>query len=107
MHTHDLLGYAAAILTTASFLRVGKAYENMMVDLMANSQKLVERGRRTVMTATGCDYAQAAHAIEAAGKSVKVAIVMQKLSCTREEAVRRLDEADGFVRRAVGEAGPR
>lgn len=95
------------MLTTASFLRVGKAYENMMVDLMANSQKLVERGRRTVMTATGCDYAQAAHAIEAAGKSVKVAIVMQKLSCTREEAVRRLDEADGFVRRAVGEAGPR
>lgn len=95
------------MLTTASFLRVGKAYENMMVDLMANSQKLVERGRRTVMTATGCDYAQAAHAIEAAGKSVKVAIVMQKLSCNREEAVRRLDEADGFVRRAVGEAGPR
>jgi N-acetylmuramic acid 6-phosphate etherase len=93
------------MLTTASFLRVGKAYENMMVDLMANSQKLVERGRRTVMTATGCDYTQAAHAIEAAGKSVKVAIVMQKRSCSRDEAVRRLAEADGFVRRAVGEAG--
>ena len=50
------------MLSTASFVRVGKAYENMMVDLLANSQKLVERGRRTVMTATGCDYAAAGHA---------------------------------------------
>ncbi len=91
------------MLSTAAFVRAGKAYENMMVDLLANSQKLVERGRRTVMTATGCDYTQAGHAIEGAGKSVKVAIVMLKLGCTREEAVRRLTDADGFVRVAVGE----
>jgi N-acetylmuramic acid 6-phosphate etherase len=91
------------MLTTAAFTRVGKAYENMMVDLLANSQKLVERGRRTVMTATGCDYTQAAHAIEAADRSVKTAIVMLKLKCSREEAERRLAAADGFVRIAVGE----
>ena len=93
------------MLSTASFVRVGKVYENMMVDLLANSQKLVERGRRTVMTATGCDYNAAAHAIEAAGKSVKTAIVMQKLGCSRQEAERRLADADGFVRVALGEAG--
>ena len=92
------------MLSTAAFLRVGKAYQNMMVDLLATSQKLVERGRRTVMAATGCEYTQAAHAIEAAGRSVKVTIVMQKLRCTRAEAERRLAEADGFVRIAVGEA---
>ena len=92
------------MLSTASFVRVGKAYENMMVDLLANSQKLVERGRRTVMTATGCDYAAAGHAIEAAGKSVKVAIVMVKAGCTRAEAERRLAAADGFVRGALGES---
>ncbi|MEQ1834761.1 MAG: N-acetylmuramic acid 6-phosphate etherase, partial [Candidatus Eisenbacteria bacterium] len=95
------------MLSTAAFLRVGKAYENMMVDLLANSQKLVERSRRTVMTATGCDYAQAAHAIEAAGKSVKVAIVMLKRSCSREEAERRLRDADGFVRAALSESRSR
>jgi N-acetylmuramic acid 6-phosphate etherase len=94
------------MLSTASFVRVGKAYENMMVDLLANSQKLVERGRRTVMTATGCDYAAAGHAIEAAGKSVKVAIVMVKAGCTRAEAERRLAAADGFVRGALGESAP-
>lgn len=91
------------MLSTAAFLRVGKAYQNMMVDLLANSQKLVERGRRTVMTATGCDYTQAGHAIEAADKSVKLAIVMLKLKCSRDEGERRLAEADGFVRVAVGE----
>jgi N-acetylmuramic acid 6-phosphate etherase len=91
------------MLSTASFLRMGKAYENMMVDLLANSQKLVERGRRTVMTATGCDYSRAGHAIEASGKSVKTAIVMVKLGCSRSEAERRLTAADGFVRLALGE----
>ncbi len=94
------------MLSTASFVRVGKAYENMMVDLMANSQKLVERGRRTVMTITGCDYAAAGHAIEAAGKSVKTAIVMVKLQCSRAEAERRLAAADGFVRGALGDDVP-
>ena len=95
------------MISTAAFVRSGKVYENMMVDLMANSQKLVERGRRTVMTVTGCDYNAAAHAIDAAGKSVKTAIVMLKLGCKREEAERRLAAADGFVRGALGEAGAR
>ena len=92
------------MISTSAFIRIGKAYENMMVDLMANSQKLVERGRRTVMTATGCDYHTASHAIEAAGKSVKTAIVMVKLQCSREDAQRRLEEAGGFVRVALGES---
>ena len=91
------------MLSTASFVRIGKAYENMMVDLLATSQKLVERGRRTVRSVTGCDYATAGKAIEAGGKSVKTAIVMVKLGCGRDEAERRLAAADGFVRGALGE----
>ena len=90
------------MITTAAFIRTGKAYENMMVDLMATSQKLVERSRRTVMTVTGVDYETAARAIEAAGKSVKTAIVMVKLGCTREDAEARLKRAGGFVRAALG-----
>src|SRR5262249_1022699 len=86
------------MITTAAFVRTGKAYENMMVDLLATSQKLVERSRRTVMTVTGVDYDTAARAIEAAGKSVKTAIVMIRLACSREEAETRLRDAGGFVR---------
>jgi N-acetylmuramic acid 6-phosphate etherase len=89
------------MITTAAFVRMGKTYENMMVDLMATSEKLVERSRRTVMTVTGCDYATAARSLEEAGKSVKTAIVMLKLSCSRPEAEGRLERAGGFVRAAL------
>src|SRR6202008_4777170 len=74
------------MITTTAFVRMGKTYENMMVDLMATSQKLVERSRRTVMMVAGVDYDTAAAAIEAAGKSVKTAIVMLRLDCSRAEA---------------------
>lgn len=89
------------MLTTAAFVRTGKAYENMMVDLTANSQKLVERSRRTVMTVAGVDYDVAAKAIDAAGRSVKTAIVMLAVGCSRDEAERVLRQTGGFVRRAI------
>jgi N-acetylmuramic acid 6-phosphate etherase len=91
------------MITTAAFVRMGKVYENMMVDLMATSEKLVERSRRTVMTVAGVDYDAAGAAIAAAGKSVKTAIVMLKLGCARPEAEARLARAQGFVRAALEE----
>jgi len=95
------------LVTTTAFVRCGKVYENMMVDLRATSEKLVERSRRTVMIVTGVDYEAAAAAIEAAGRSVKTAIVMLKLGCARDEAERRLAASDGFVRRALEPAAGR
>jgi N-acetylmuramic acid 6-phosphate etherase len=89
------------MITTAAFVRMGKAYENMMVDLKATSEKLIERSRRTVMTVTGVDREGATHAIHAAGGSVKTAIVMLKLECSRGEAEQRLERAGGFVRAAL------
>ncbi|HEY2955866.1 MAG TPA: N-acetylmuramic acid 6-phosphate etherase [Candidatus Eisenbacteria bacterium] len=91
------------MITTAAFVRTGKVYENMMVDLMATSEKLIERSRRTVMTVAGVDYEAAARAIDEAGKSVKTAIVMLKLGCGRAEAEARLQRAGGFVRAALGD----
>lgn len=92
------------MITTAAFVRMGKVYENMMVDLMATSRKLVERSRRTVMTVAEVDYPTSARAIESAGGSVKTAIVMLKLGCGREDAEARLARAGGFVRRALEDA---
>jgi N-acetylmuramic acid 6-phosphate etherase len=92
------------MITTAAFVRVGKVYENMMVDLMANSEKLKERSRRTVMIVCGVDYETAARAIADAGKSVKTAIVMLKLACGREDAEQRLVRAQGFVRAALADS---
>lgn len=89
------------MITTAAFVRLGKVYENMMVDLMATSEKLVERSRRTVMTAAAVDHDEAARALSSAGGSVKTAIVMIRRRCDRAEAERRLAAAGGFVRAAL------
>jgi N-acetylmuramic acid 6-phosphate etherase len=95
------------MITTAAFVRMGKAYENMMVDLMATSRKLVERSRRTVAIVTGVDPDTAGRAIADAGGSVKTAIVMLKLGCSRDEAEQRLADAGGFVRAALAPPGLR
>jgi N-acetylmuramic acid 6-phosphate etherase len=89
------------MLTTASMIRMGKVYENMMVDLQMTNAKLVERSKRTVMTVTGIDYAEATSVLEAAGGHVKTALVMHLAGVSGEEARRRLEAASGFVRPAI------
>jgi len=93
-------------LSTGAMIRLGKVYGNMMVDLMALSQKLKDRGERIVMEVGGVSREEARSVIERAGGSVKVAIVMAKAGIRREEAERVLKEAGGFVRRAVGDPPP-
>lgn len=90
-------------ITTAAMIRTGKAYGNLMVDLMAWSEKLKDRGERIVMEACGVDRARARTAIVEAGGSVKLAVVMVRRGVPREEAERLLGEAGGVVRRAAGD----
>lgn len=89
------------MITTASMIRLGKVYENMMVDLQMTNQKLVERSKRIVMTVTGLDYDAAAAVLEQAGGHVKTALVMALTGADRDEARRRLEAAGGFVRPAI------
>lgn len=89
------------MLTTASMIRLGKVYENMMVDLQLTNQKLVERAKRIVMTATGATYEQAAEVLQKADGHVKTAIVMMKLGVDGAVARKKLDAANGFVREAL------
>jgi len=93
-------------ISTGAMIRLGKVYGNMMVDLMALSNKLKDRGERIVMECAAVDRGRARAAIADAGGSVKVAIVMAKAGIRREEAERVLKEAGGFVRRAVGDPPP-
>jgi N-acetylmuramic acid 6-phosphate etherase len=89
------------MISTATMVRFGKLYENMMVDLGANSQKLVERGRRTLMTVTGLDYDHACVRLQEANGHVKTAIVMTLAKTDRANAEARLRSANGFVRGAI------
>src|SRR6266702_140098 len=93
-------------ISTAAMIRLGKVYGNLMVDLMAWSDKLRDRGERIVMEVGGVDRPAARSAIEAAAGSVKLAIVMVKQRVGKDEAGRLLEQAGGFVRRAVGEPPP-
>jgi N-acetylmuramic acid 6-phosphate etherase len=93
-------------ITTGAMLRLGKAYGNLMVDLMALSEKLKDRGERIVMEACAVDRAKARGVIAAAGGSVKLAIVMARRGVDAAEARRLLDEADGVVRTVVGDPPP-
>src|SRR5213595_1640472 len=93
-------------LSTGAMIRLGRAYGNLMVDLMAVSDKLRDRGERIVMEVGGVDRPAARRAIEAAAGSVKLAIVMVKQRVGKDEAGRLLEQAGGFVRRAVGEPPP-
>ncbi|TAK59365.1 MAG: N-acetylmuramic acid 6-phosphate etherase [Bacteroidetes bacterium] len=89
------------MLTTASMIRLGKVYENMMVDLKLNSKKLEERAKRVVMLATGVDYDTAVETLEQADGHVKTAIVMLKNDISRTQARKLLKKANGFVRKAT------
>jgi N-acetylmuramic acid 6-phosphate etherase len=90
------------MLTTTTMVRLGKVYENMMVDLQLTNAKLVERSKRILMMATGADYDTAAEYLTRADGHVKTGIVMISAGMSKEEAQRRLKEAGGFVRLAIG-----
>ncbi len=89
------------MLTTASMIRLGKVYENMMIDLQMTNQKLVERSKRIVMTITGVNYEEAADYLNKANGHVKTALVMILAKVNYEQAKKRLLKADGFVRKAI------
>ena len=89
------------MLSTATMVRLGKTYENLMVDLKTASRKLEERTKRVFMQATGARYEDAEPALKRAGGSLKTAIVMRRASLTRAEAERRLKRAKGWVRKAI------
>jgi N-acetylmuramic acid 6-phosphate etherase len=68
--------------------------------------KLADRSERIVVEVCGGDREQARAALDAAGGSVKLAIVMRLLGVGRAEAERRLDEAGGVIRRVVNTPPP-
>ena len=90
------------MLSTAAMIKLGKVYENMMIDLQLKNKKLLARAERIVSLATGVDGNAAAKTLQGANGHVKTAIVMIAANVSAEEARSRLAKADGFVRLAIG-----
>jgi N-acetylmuramic acid 6-phosphate etherase len=89
------------MLSTATMIRMGKVYSNLMVDLKVTNKKLDERAKRIVCLATGVAREEAEHALNLSNGSVKIAITQFLAGVTNEEAVRLLQSANGFVSQAV------
>lgn len=89
------------MLTTASMVKLGKTYENMMIDLQQTNKKLIERSKRIIMNITNVDYDTASEYLKLSNGHVKSAIVMLKTNCTLDQVQIFLTKTNGFVRTAI------
>ena len=89
------------MITTTAMIRLGKVYENMMIDLQMTNLKLRERAKRIIMTITGVSYDEAVDYLTRSDFHVKSALVMIKANVSLSEAKTRLKRANGFVRAAI------
>lgn len=89
------------LVSTATMVRLGKVYGNLMVDVRPSNEKLRARALRIVVEATGCSTDQARSALAGAGGHAKTAIVMVLADVDAATARARLDAAGGFVRGAL------
>ncbi|MFD2649440.1 N-acetylmuramic acid 6-phosphate etherase [Devosia albogilva] len=90
------------MLTTASMIRIGKSYENLMVDVSVSNQKLMARAIRILVEVTGCSPEGAREYLAASNNNVKLAILMALTGMNAADAEVALAQADGFLRRAAG-----
>lgn len=89
------------MITTGAMVRLGKAYQNLMVDMVQSNEKLRTRAENIVMTATGVSRTEARNTIDAADGKVKLAITMLLTGQNAQEAQQRLNRAGGRVRDAL------
>ena len=93
------------MLSTATMVRLGKTYGNLMVDVRATNAKLTARVQRMVKDVTGASEQEVAIALEQAAGSAKTAIVMLLGRCSAQQSVQLLAQAHGSVRHALLQAG--
>ncbi|EIL2910624.1 N-acetylmuramic acid 6-phosphate etherase [Vibrio alginolyticus] len=89
------------MLTTASMIRLGKSYQNLMVDVKATNEKLVARAARIVMQATDCTNQEAKTALKETDYDAKLAILMILTGLDRESATEQLNAKQGYLRKVV------
>ena len=89
------------MISTGAMIRMGKCYQNLMVDLQMKNKKLERRGINIIKEATGVEEKEATEFMVKANGCVKIAIVMIFLNCDYETAKQKLEKADGKVRLAI------
>ena len=89
------------MLSTAAMVRLGHAYENLMIDAMLTNRKVSGRALRILAEASGESVSAAEHTLRLAGHNMRVALVMLKGGISATEAKRKLRQAKGSLRQAL------
>lgn len=89
------------MLTTCTMVKLGKTYNNLMVDLKASNYKLIDRSIRIIKTTTGVDTQAASETLEKAGMNCKLAIMMIKTGLDAKAAEEALEASGGRLKQAI------
>lgn len=89
------------MLSTGAMIKIGKTYENFMIDLMPTNEKLKDRAIRIVSEIAGVNASKALHTLLESGWNVKTAILMLMCNLNREQAQEALRKNCGVLRRAL------
>ncbi|MEQ9722658.1 N-acetylmuramic acid 6-phosphate etherase [Yersinia alsatica] len=89
------------MLSTGAMVKLGKVYQNLMVDVKATNVKLVDRACRIVVEATGASRTEAENALSQTEFEVKPAILMILKGVTAEQARQSLQQHNGYLRAAL------
>ena len=89
------------MISTATMIKLGKVYGNLMVDLMAVNDKLIDRGCRIVSQLTNVDEVVAKRTLVRSNMSVKTAIVMIYHSVGFDKAKKMIDDNNGMLRKII------
>ena len=91
------------MLSTAVMVRLGHAYENLMIDLGQTNAKLKDRAKRILREASGKSVSAVEHALRQSNHDLRVALVMLKRGVSAAQARSRLNDSEGSLRRALKE----
>ncbi len=91
------------MLSTATMVRLGHLYDNLMIDVARTNEKLRDREQRILMAASGRDVSAVEHALRQSKHNLRLALIMLKRNVSAEQAKKRLAAARGHLRRALGE----
>ncbi|MGJ9457670.1 N-acetylmuramic acid 6-phosphate etherase [Oceanobacillus sp. CF4.6] len=89
------------MISTTTMVKLGKVYENLMVDVHASNYKLKERAKQNIIEITNVSYDIAEDVLKQTNHEVKPAIVMIKAGVTLEEAKEALSASNGYARTAI------
>ena len=92
------------MLTTIAMVKIGKTYDNLMVDVHASNTKLIDRSIRIVRDVTGVNAALAETTLAQADGKAKVAIVMLAKGLSATDAIALLEKHDGFLRSVISDS---